>query len=156
MEDNATKLINQLKRHEGNVAKNGIHSAYEDHLSYLTIGYGRLIDPRMGAGLTDEEAEYLLMKDVSRMMETAQKSYSWYGGLNEPRKAVIINMLFNLGQPRFDKFKMFQDAIRQGFYETAAAEMLRGSEKGKKSLWYEQVGKRAEELSEQMRTGKWQ
>lgn len=155
MDDAADKLIKQLKKHEGSVAKDGIHSAYEDSLGFLTIGYGRLIDGRHGGGLTEEEANFLLMKDISRMMDTAKKSYNWFDGLNEPRKAVIINMLFNLGQPRFDKFKMFQDAVRQGFYETAAAEMLRGSNGGK-SLWYEQVGYRAEELSQQMLTGKWQ
>ena len=41
--------------------------AYEDHLGYLTIGYGRLIDKRRGGGISKAEAEYLLLNDCRRV-----------------------------------------------------------------------------------------
>jgi lysozyme len=154
MDDNTDKLIKQIKRHEGNVMSNGKHEPYEDHLGYLTIGYGRLIDPEIKGGISESEAEMLLMNDLVAFMDTA-KSYDWYAGLDDVRKGVIVNMLFNLGQPRFDLFKKFQACVAAGDYEGAAKEMLSGS-KGGKSKWYKQVGNRAKELAEQMRTGKWQ
>ena len=146
--DNADQMIKQLKRHEGLVTH-----CYQDHLGYNTIGYGRLIEKGMG-GITEAEADYLLMNDLTKFMKTAQ-SYDYFDKLNEPRKAVCINMLFNLGQSRYEGFQNFASALSAGHYEKAAEEMLSGSNGGK-SRWYTQVGRRAEELAEQMRTGKWQ
>ena len=148
MDDNTDKLIKQLKRHEGNVMSNGKHEPYEDHLGYLTIGYGRLIDPEIKGGISESEAEMLLMNDLVAFMDAA-KSYSWYDSLDDVRKAVIVNMLFNLGQPRFNKFVAMHEALKAQNYATAAAEML-------DSRWAKQVKGRATELAEQMRTGKWQ
>lgn len=148
MDDNTDKLIKQIKRHEGNVMSNGKHEPYEDHLGYLTIGYGRLIDPEIKGGISESEAEMLLMNDLVAFMDAA-KSYSWYDSLDDVRKAVIVNMLFNLGQPRFNKFVAMHEALKAQNYATAAAEML-------DSRWAKQVKGRATELAEQMRTGKWQ
>ncbi|MGB0818963.1 MAG: glycoside hydrolase family protein [Candidatus Puniceispirillaceae bacterium] len=148
MDDNTDKLIKQIKRHEGNVMNNGKHEPYEDHLGYLTIGYGRLIDPEIKGGISESEAEMLLMNDLVAFMDAA-KSYSWYDSLDDVRKAVIVNMLFNLGQPRFNKFVAMHEALKAQNYATAAAEML-------DSRWAKQVKGRAKELAEQMRTGKWQ
>tara|TARA_R100000353_G_scaffold42967_1_gene34275 strand:- start:1624 stop:2076 length:453 start_codon:yes stop_codon:yes gene_type:complete len=148
MDDNTDKLIKQIKRHEGNVMSNGKHEPYEDHLGYLTIGYGRLIDPEIKGGISESEAELLLMNDLVAFMDAA-KSYSWYDSLDDVRKAVIVNMLFNLGQPRFNKFVAMHEALKAQNYATAAAEML-------DSRWAKQVKGRAKELAEQMRTGKWQ
>ena len=148
MDDNTDKLIKQIKRHEGNVMNNGKHEPYEDHLGYLTIGYGRLIDPEIKGGISESEAEMLLMNDLVAFMDAA-KFYSWYDSLDDVRKAVIVNMLFNLGQPRFNKFVAMHEALKAQNYATAAAEML-------DSRWAKQVKGRAKELAEQMRTGKWQ
>jgi lysozyme len=54
-----TELIRQLKGDEGVVSH-----AYPDHLGYLTIGVGRLIDKRKGGGLRPDEISYLLNNDV--------------------------------------------------------------------------------------------
>ena len=148
MQDGTDMMIEQIKRHEGCV----LH-AYDDHLGYATIGYGRLIEKGMG-GISESEAEILLMNDVHNFVKTAQ-TYEWFDGLNEPRKAVIVNMLFNLGQPRFNQFQKFQGAVETGDYTEAAHQMLSGSNGGK-SKWYQQVGRRAEELAKQMETGEWQ
>lgn len=140
--DHTQLLIDLIKQHEGFV-----EHAYKDSEGYLTIGYGRLIDERLGGGISAREAEYLLMNDINQVIETAKK-YTFWPNLNEPRKAVIVSMLFNLGQPRFDKFRKTKDAIHAGDYETAANEML-------DSMWRKQVGHRAEHLAEMMRTGEW-
>ena len=143
-----SKLIDLVKLHEG-VVKH----AYTDSRSYWTIGCGRLIDERLGGGLSDDEIDYLLKNDLDRC-EAEAVTYPFYEKMNDARKAVIISMLFNLGRPNFDKFQNFQAALLVGDYDLAANEMVRGSNGGR-SRWAEQVGKRADELSEMMRSGEW-
>ena len=136
------KLIKMIKDHEGVV-----NHAYEDSRGYLTIGVGRLIDKKLGGGLSDDEVDYLLANDIARCQAEA-KTYDWYAGLNEPRKGVVISMLFNLGKPRWDKFLATQEAIANGHYALAAREML-------DSRWARQVGKRSHHLASMMESGEW-
>ena len=92
------KLIEMIKHHEGVVPH-----AYKDSRGYLTIGVGRLIDEELGGGLSDDEIDYLLANDLKRCRAEAE-TYPWFAGLSEPRQAVVISMLFNLGKPRWDGF----------------------------------------------------
>lgn len=140
--DSVQKLIDLIKQHEGFV-----EYAYKDSEGYLTIGYGRLIDERLGGGISAQEAEYLMMNDINSVIDVAKK-YTFWDSLNEARKAVIVSMLFNLGKPRFDKFRNTKDALHKGDFELAADEML-------DSMWRKQVGHRAVHLAEMMRTGEW-
>jgi lysozyme len=137
-----SKLIQMIKEHEG-VVKH----AYQDSRGYWTIGVGRLIDENLGGGLSDGEIDYLLANDIKRCRKEAEQ-YPWFNKLNEPRQAVILSMLFNLGKPNFDKFKNMQAAMEEGDYMTASNEML-------DSRWAGQVGRRAIEMSEMMESGEW-
>ncbi|BAQ90291.1 Phage-related lysozyme (muraminidase) (COG3772) [uncultured Mediterranean phage uvMED] len=137
-----SKLIEMIKEHEGVVPH-----AYQDSRGYWTIGVGRLIDEKLGGGLSDGEIDYLLANDLKRCRKEAEE-YSWFNKLNEPRQAVILSMLFNLGKPNFDKFKNMQAAMEEGDHMTASNEML-------DSLWAGQVGRRAIEMSEMMQSGEW-
>jgi hypothetical protein len=48
-------------------------------------------------------------------------------------------MMFNLGRPRLSKFKNFKKAVDSGDWAKAGIE-------GRDSLWWKQVGNRAERL----------
>lgn len=133
-----SRLIEQLKKHEGLELK-----PYHDTEGVLTVGYGR----NLSEGITEEEAEILLMNDIEKAAKEAEK-LPFFDSLNMARKAVIINMLFNLGLPRFLGFKKTIAAIEAQDFKAAAAEML-------DSKWAQQVGARAEELAQQMKWGKW-
>ena len=137
-----SKLIEMIKEHEGVVPH-----AYQDSRGYWTIGVGRLIDEKLGGGLSDSEIDYLLANDIKRCRKEAEE-YSWFNKLNEPRQAVILSMLFNLGKPNFDKFKNMQAAMEEGDHMTASNEML-------DSRWAGQIGRRAIEMSEMMQSGEW-
>lgn len=140
MYDSVDKLIKQLKKHEGIELK-----PYKCTSGKLTIGIGRNLED---VGISEHEAEYLLMNDLDTYM-TAAKTYDWYAGLNDPRKAVIVSMLFNMGQTNFNKFLKMKQALDAGDYAEAAKQML-------DSKWAKQVKGRADELAAQMETGKWQ
>lgn len=144
MNINPDRLKNTLKRHEGEV----LH-AYQDSEGYWTIGVGRLIDKRLGGGLTKQESDYLLDNDIHRKMEELLKSYPTVASLDGVRQEVLINMAFNMGIPRLSGFKKMWEAINKNDFPTAANEML-------DSKWAQQVGLRSAELSQAMRTGKLQ
>ena len=134
-------LTDQLRRHEGVETH-----AYMCPSGYITIGAGRNIDPDGGIGLSESEITFLLMNDIQRCRDELEAEYEWFDGLNEARKDVLINMVFNLGATRFRAFQRAINAISEGKWQTAHDEML-------DSRWADQVGDRAKELAEQMRSG---
>lgn len=137
-------VIDQLIREEGEV----LH-AYKDHLGYLTIGVGILIDKRKGGGITKEESRFLLLNRVKGVVEGIRKHLSWFDSIgNEPRKAVLIGMAFQMGLNGLLGFKNTLEMIRVGDYDKAAVGMLN-------SLWARQTPARAKRMAKQMETGEW-
>lgn len=120
---------------------------YKDSRGFLTIGYGRLLDPAKGGGLSKDEAEYLLMNDLRRAEREAE-SLPAYHDLSPARQAVLIELCFNMGLAHVQQFKRMQSALIQQDYHHAAAEIL-------DSDYAEQVKGRATELAIQMQTGQW-
>jgi lysozyme len=139
-----TELAKQLKGDEG-----VIPHAYPDHLGYLTIGVGRLIDKRKGGGLRPDEITYLLNNDIDDRIDALTRALPWFQDLDDARKGVLLNMAFQLGTEGLLKFENTLALIRDGKYENAAHAMLQ-------SLWAKQTPIRAKRMAEQMRTGLWQ
>ncbi|MBQ4851363.1 glycoside hydrolase family protein [Pseudoalteromonas sp. MMG012] len=134
------KLEQQLKQHEGCVT-----TVYLCSQNKQTIGYGRNLEDR---GITEDEALYLLRNDITAFTEQVKSNIDT-SKCNPARKAVLINMAFNLGIAGLLNFKKTIAAVEAGKWETAAVEMLN-------SRWASQVGARADELAEQMASGEWQ
>lgn len=135
--------IDQIRADEGEV----LH-AYEDHLGYLTIGIGRLIDKRKGGGISSHEATYLLQNDITTRASALRTRLPWFEHLDGARKSVLLNMSFQMGVAGLMKFKKTLAKVESGDYEGAASNML-------KSKWARQTPARAKRMAEQMRTGKW-
>jgi len=134
----------QIKQDEGLV----LH-AYADTLGYTTIGYGRLIDKRKGGGISEDEALYLLKNDVNARLNVLENAIDFFDRLDDARKAVLLNMSFQLGMSGLMKFKNTLRKVEAGDYDGAADNMM-------KSLWARQTPNRAQRLADQMRTGQWQ
>lgn len=134
------RLKEQLIRHEGEV-----HHAYQDSEGYWTIGVGRLIDRRRGGGITHQEAMYLLNNDIDAVLIQCRQFPFWFE-LDDIRRLVIADMVFNMGIQTFKQFKKTIAYLNAGDYSNAASEML-------DSRWAKQVGSRADRLSEMMRNG---
>ena len=129
----------QLKRHEGLRLK-----PYYCTADRLTIGYGRNLDD---CGISKDEAEIMLEYDIQKCVDSLKRRLpDVYIKLNPVRKAVLINMCFNLGIAGLCKFKNTLRYMRIGNYEKAADNMLL-------SKWATQVGKRSLELANLLRSG---
>lgn len=135
------RLLETLKRHEG--VK---HYVYKDHLGYETIGVGRCINRSVGLGLSPDEVDYLLINDVQRCIEELDGAFDWFKDLNEVRREAMINLCFNLGLTRLRKFVKALVAMENKDYPLAADEFM-------DSRWAAQVGNRAIEVTEMIRTG---
>lgn len=134
------KLENMLIRHEGMKLK-----PYKCTAGKLTIGIGRNIEDN---GITEAEARMMLRYDIEVARSPLLK-YKWFTELNQARQDAIINMVFNLGLPRFLKFKKTIACLQAKDFEGAATEMMN-------SGWAKQVGNRALELAAIIVTGKYQ
>ena len=134
-----SRLEEMLIRHEG---KRNL--PYECSAGKITIGVGRNLEDMP---LTDDEIMYLLRNDIARC-ETELNRYPWFRMMDDARRDACINLVFNLGLTRFRQFKKMIKAFEDRDYERGADELL-------DSRYALQVGKRAEELAEIIRTGKY-
>ena len=137
------ELIEMLRRHEGVRDKVYLCSA-----GYETIGVGRNISED-GLGLSEDEINFLLNNDIKRVREELTEEYYWFAGLDEARQDAMIDISFNLGQTRLRGFVKSLEALAREDFDTAADEFM-------DSKWSEQVGDRAVEVTEIIRTGEYQ
>jgi len=135
-----SRLHEILIRHEGLRLK-----PYRDTVKKLTIGVGRNLDD---LGITREEALMLLENDIAKVRRQVKQAFPWFQHINTVRQNVVLNMVFNIGLPRFRQFKKTIAAIKAKKWDEASREML-------DSRWSKQVKGRARELARMMRTGKY-
>lgn len=136
------KLIEMLKRHEGVRSHVYLCSA-----GYETIGVGRNIS-KSGMGLSDEEVDLLLENDIERVIKELSSEYPWFNTLDDVRKDAMIDISFNLGATRLRGFKRALAAMEVADYKAASTEFL-------DSKWARQVGGRALELADMIKTGEY-
>ena len=125
------KLVDDLKRDE-----RFVRHGYMDDRGNLTIGYGRLIDKKLGGGLTEPEAHQLLLNDIASAIKDLNRNFPWWRGMPNDAQRALSNMCFNLGLPHLLLFVKMLAAMKAGDMQTAADEAL-------DSRWAGQVGDRA-------------
>jgi len=135
------KLIEMLKVHEGVETY-----AYKCSENKITIGVGRNVDKAGGLGLSDDEVDYLLQNDIDRVISELESEYDWFSDLDDIRQDAMIDISFNLGQTRLRSFKKALSAMSEGDWDNAADQFM-------DSLWSDQVGIRAKNLTNMIRSG---
>ena len=116
---------------------------YRDSVGLLSIGIGRNLD---GNGLSQDEIMYLFRNDLAVAARDAKALVPSFNKLSEVRKAVLVNMVFNMGKARVSAFTQTLKAIADENFNKAAEQMLA-------SKWATQVGARATRLAKMMREG---
>jgi GH24 family phage-related lysozyme (muramidase) len=152
------KLRAQLIKHEDKKAK-----VYKDSEGVPTIGVGfnlqradarkKIADlgldyDKVLAGqqtLSEEQIGKLLDADIATALGDCQAVFPKFTELSDVRQRVLVDMMFNLGKPRFVKFEKMIAAVKEGKFDKAADEM-------KDSKWYRQVKSRGKTLETMMRT----
>ena len=139
---NRVKLTNELLRDEG-----FRRAAYRDHLGYLTIGIGRMIDKRRGGGITRDEAAYLLASDIAEVEAALDTRIPWWRNAAPSRQRALLNMAFQLGVSGLMKFKRTLAMAKRGDWDQAATNAL-------KSRWARQTPTRAKRVAALMRVAR--
>lgn len=150
------RMAAQLKKHEGFCL-----SAYLDTEGVLTVGYGHNCRAwpvngiqKAGDVLSEAQADMLFANDLDLAEAQTCHALPWIGSLACPRRAVLVNMSFNMGLGSASSgkgllgFKRMLAAVERGDFASAAKEML-------DSRWARQVGPRSRELAAQMESGEW-
>lgn len=138
---NRQRLISSLIEHEG--IRNLV---YEDSVGVLTIGIGHNVED---VPLSNRAIEVICEDDIAIAEGELDKNWAnWKRDLSDPRQNVLIEMVFNLGYPRFSKFVKFIAAVKEQNWAEAEVQML-------DSRWAEQVGRRAINLANQMKSGQY-
>ena len=109
----------------------------------LTIGVGTNIET-----ISDDECDYLEGSRVNRAEDDLRRTFPWFRSLDSVRQAALVNICFNLGLTKLLTFVRALTAMSAKNYTKAADDFL-------ESRWAAQVGQRAVELTEQIRTGQW-
>lgn len=146
-EERPMNLKEQLERFEGRR-----HEAYPDPLTGgapWTIGIGHT-GPEVVPGLvwTDAEIDAAFALDVEHATEQCMAYFPWFATMSEPRQAVLIGMVFQMGINGVLKFKNTLHQMELGNWELAA-EGIRFSK------WAEQTPSRALALANQLEFDAW-
>ena len=134
------KLIEQLKIHEGFRS-----TVYTCSGGKKTCGYGRNLED---IGISEEEAEMLLKNDIYEATNQLLNAFPFMATFSDVRISAMINFTFNVGIGTVRKFSNTIEYLKNEDWDAAADEMM-------DSKWAEQVGDRAIQITEQIRTGRW-
>jgi len=152
-------FIKKLVAHEGLRLE-----VYQDTLGIDTIGIGRNLEDRgiteqeladldipniehvYEYGITEADAVYLATNDVQIVEEELLRAHPCVDSLDSVRQLILMDMAFNMGVPRLNKFKNMWAAIHSEDFPTAAKEML-------DSRWANQVKSRSVKLAHAMHHG---
>ena len=127
------KALELIKRQEGL----RLHP-YDDN-GDQSIGYGRNLT---SVGITEAEAEHLLLNDLDRVLDEVRSRYDYFDGLSENRQIAVLSLAYNLGATRHAKFVNHHEKMAAGLYAEGALEIYPNS------LYAQQVPNRAKEIAE--------
>ena len=145
---NLDRLLESVKKHEGYRNK-----VYLDTLGKRTVGVGHLCVEDFWEDDKEYEEKFLmeiLQKDLQQAIRGARDLMEERDCLNIDEKAeeLLIEMVFQLGRTGVSKFNNMWKALAEQNYIGASFEML-------DSRWAKQVGGRALELTDLIKTGEY-
>jgi GH24 family phage-related lysozyme (muramidase) len=111
-----------------------VHEIYEDHLGNPTCGIGHLIIETdreygwpVGTAISEARVTQLYNQDVGVALKDARWLHPDFDDLPDPARIVIASLSFQLGLPRYQRFKLHHAAIDNGRDWQEAAAQLRDS-----------------------------
>jgi lysozyme len=129
-----SELTDLIAEHEGKSL-----SMYTDTVGVPTIGYGH----NLQTPISEHAAKVILADDVRIAVQELDDRMDWWRDLPDPAQLVLASMVFNLGWPRFSRFKKLIAALEDRDFNEAAAQM-------EDSLWYQQIKTRGPALKQLM------
>jgi len=108
-------LAQRIERHEGRR-----NVSYKDSKGILTGGIGRNLEH---VEFSDEEIDLMFKNDLARA-KCGAETFHVYQDLNDTRREVLIEMIFQMGLRGVSKFKKFFKAAEARAWEGAYEQLL--------------------------------
>lgn len=135
-----TYALDIIKEAEGFVPH-----VYKCPSGFNTIGYGHNLDANplndrqkhllnADGTMSEDAATLLLLEELPKYEDFARELVD-FDYLNDARKALMIDLVYNLGKRGFEKFRTTRGFINMGDYNNAWKAL-------KASMWFKQVGNR--------------
>jgi lysozyme len=118
---------------------------YTDSVGKLTGGVGHNFTDR---GIPGPVIDQLLALDYAAAESGVSRALPWVSALDPVVRAVVNDLVFNMGLTKTLRFRDTLAALRAGD-RAAAAKHLRAS------IWFQQVGVRGPRMLRMLETGKW-
>ena len=138
------RLHQEIIDHEGGI----ILKPYKDHLGYWTIGAGHLVKERekheFKDGITYETGLKLFLIDYMIAKRDMQTFLKPCGDMPDIVQEVCLEMAFQIGLPKLQKFVKFKQALTDENWSEAILQM-------EQSRWYNQTPHRARSLMDKMK-----
>jgi lysozyme len=107
-----------------------VYEIYEDHLGNPTCGIGHLITETdreyawpVGTEISEARVTQLYNQDVNIALKDARWIHPDFDELPDAARVVIASLCFQLGLPRYQKFKLHHAAIEARDWREAAAQL---------------------------------
>ena len=133
------EIIENLKIEEG-----WSSHVYKCSQGFETIGYGRNIS-KTGPGISKEEGEFLLERDVQGIVNWLERSLPYFSGLDRDVASVLVALAYQLGTAGLLRFALTLDHIEKNELREAGDELLR-------SRFASQTPARAHRLAARLRS----
>ena len=133
---NLDRLISRIKQEEGFSPYAFWDDAKGGGCGQWTFGYGTCA-PGEGCSITEPQAEGELREKVQQCVMDLQEIFKGYH-IPSDKEDALLDMLYNLGESRFRKFRKLIAAVKGGDWIEAGKQV-------RDSIYYTQVTNRAEE-----------
>ena len=110
-----TEIQELLIEHEGLKLK-----PYKDSEGILTIGVGRNLEDN---GISKDEALYMLNNNIKTAISDLKSIFDDFELYPKKVQLVLIDMMFNLGKPRFSGFVNMIAAVKEQNWKNMIKEM---------------------------------
>ena len=129
-------LLADLRRDEGLKL-----DPYKDTLGHLTVGYGHELKPgEMIKSISMDDAETILLDDVSATLAELDAAISWWRTLAPDAQRALANQSYELGVHGVLAFAHMLAALKAHDYADASVDALT-------SKWAQQVPERAARIA---------
>ena len=138
----SAQVAHQLRIDEGERLR-----VYKDTKGHLTVGVGHKVLPEdalhLGDTISGSRCLLLLWADIAHAVEICQALWPDFDTYPEEVQEILCNMAFNLGKGGLAKFHDLLRCVKNCAWSAAASAM-------RDSVWYGQVGARAQRLARRM------
>ena len=116
---NTNQIAKALRQEEGYR-----RFAYEDSVGFATIAIGRCIAEGHGYGIDEDEAMWLLGRDIDRIAKDCEGAFNFWGDVSNNIRETLIMLVFQMGLAGVQRFAKMLRAIENEDWAEASNQLL--------------------------------